>query len=151
MSTLQRINYELKNVEELLQFGIKIEIVDNNIYNWLITMNGPKDSPYEDGIFKLSLDLPSNYPFSPPLINFITKIYHCNINGSGGICLDILKNQWSPALTINKVIISIISLLNDPNPHDPLVADIADIYLRDKQLYLDNAKKHTKVYAIKPL
>ena len=111
-------------------------------------MDGPINSPYEGGKFKLSIDFPSNYPFSPPLINFITRIYHCNINNSGGICLDILKDQWSPALTVNKVIISIISLLNDPNPHDPLVTDIANIYLQDKNLYLENAKKHTRIYAI---
>ena len=148
MSTLQRLNYELKNIEELKQFGVTIEIENDNIYKWIVEMDGPINSPYEGGKFKLSIDFPSNYPFSPPLINFITRIYHCNINNSGGICLDILKDQWSPALTVNKVIISIISLLNDPNPHDPLVTDIANIYLQDKNLYLENAKKHTRIYAI---
>ena len=148
MSTLQRLNYELKNIEELKQFGVTIEIENDNIYKWIVEMDGPINSPYEGGKFKLSIDFPSNYPFSPPLINFITRIYHCNINISGGICLDILKDQWSPALTVNKVIISIISLLNDPNPHDPLVTDIANIYLQDKNLYLENAKKHTRIYAI---
>ena len=147
MSTLQRIKYELKHIKELQEIGVKIETLDNNIYKWLIIMNGPKDSPYESGIFKLSVELPINYPFSPPLINFITKIYHCNINNSGGICLDILKDKWSPALTINKVIISIISLLNDPNPYDPLVIDIANIYLNNQELYFKNAKKHTILYA----
>lgn len=110
-------------------------------------MQGPKDSPYEEGYFKLSVVYPANYPFSPPLINFITQIYHCNINNSGGICLDILKDQWSPALTINKVLLSIISLLNDPNPNDPLVSEIAEIYLQDKNKYNDNARRHTKMYA----
>ena len=148
MSTLQRLNYELKNIEELKQFGVTIETENDNIYKWIVEMDGPINSPYEGGKFKLSIDFPSNYPFSPPLINFITRIYHCNINNSGGICLDILKDQWSPALTVNKVIISIISLLNDPNPHDPLVTDIANIYLQDKNLYLENAKKHTRIYAI---
>ncbi len=148
MSTLQRLNYELKNIEELKQFGVIIETENDNIYKWIIIMDGPVNSPYEGGKFTLSIDFPSNYPFSPPLINFITRIYHCNINNSGGICLDILKDQWSPALTVNKVIISIISLLNDPNPHDPLVTDIANIYLQDKNLYLENAKKHTRIYAI---
>ena len=147
MSTLQRLTYELKNIQELEQFNIKVKCSETNIYKWIIYMKGPEDSPYEEGIFKLSVVYPSNYPFSPPLINFITRIYHCNINNSGGICLDILKDQWSPALTINKVLLSIISLLNDPNPDDPLVAEIADIYLNNREKYIENAKRHTRLHA----
>jgi len=147
MSTLQRLKYELSNITDLQQFGISVTVDENNIYEWKIHMNGPENSPYQDGKFKLSIVFPNNYPFSPPLINFITPIYHCNINNSGGICLDILKEQWSPALTINKVMISIISLLNDPNPNDPLIPEIADIYLNNKQQFIENAKRHTQIYA----
>ena len=110
-------------------------------------MKGPEKSPYEKGTFRLSIEFPANYPFSPPLINFITRIYHCNINNSGGICLDILKDQWSPALTVNKVLLSIISLLNDPNPDDPLVPEIAEVYQKDREKYIENAKRHTEIYA----
>lgn len=147
MSTLQRLQYELKNVKELDEYGIVIETDETNIYKWTITMQGPDDSPYQEGTFKLSVEFPSNYPFAPPSINFITKIYHCNVNNSGGICLDILKEQWSPALTINKVVLSIISLLNDPNPDDPLIPEIAQIYLNDRAQYIENAKRHTLIYA----
>ena len=147
MSTLQRLQYELKNAKELDEYGIVIETDETNIYKWTITMQGPEDSPYQEGTFKLSLEFPSNYPFAPPSINFITKIYHCNVNNSGGICLDILKDQWSPALTINKVVLSIISLLNDPNPDDPLIPEIAQIYLNDRAQYIENAKRHTLIYA----
>merc|ERR1712137_253685 len=72
------------------------------------------------------------YPFKPPKVGFTTKIYHCNVNSNGAICLDILKDQWSPALTINKVLLSISSLLTDANPNDPLVPDIARLYLNDR-------------------
>lgn len=147
MSTLQRLNYERNIIKELDALGIYIEYNEDNIYKWTVIMKGPEKSPYEEGVFKLSIDFPDNYPFSPPLVNFITRIYHCNINNSGGICLDILKDQWSPALTINKILLSIISLLNDPNPEDPLVPEIAEVYLNDREKYIENAKRHTNIYA----
>ena len=94
--------------------------------------------------FVLSSDvlylLGADYPFKPPKITFKTKIYHPNINATGGICLDILKQQWSPALTISKVLLSISSLLTDANPDDPLVPDIAKIYKTDKAKYEATAR-----------
>ena len=60
------------------------------------------DSPYAGGVFFLSIAFPTDYPFKPPKVSFTTKIYHPNINGNGSICLDILRDQWSPALTISK-------------------------------------------------
>ena len=85
------------------------------------------DSPYAGGVFFLSITFPTDYPFKPPKVSFTTKIYHPNINANGSICLDILRDQWSPALTISKVLLSICSMLTDPNPDDPLVPDIAHV------------------------
>merc|ERR1712060_927698 len=97
------------------------------------TIMGPPDSAYQGGVFFLNINFPSDYPFKPPKVNFTTKIYHCNVNSNGAICLDILKDQWSPALTISKVLLSISSLLTDPNPNDPLVPEIAQVYLKDRK------------------
>jgi ubiquitin-conjugating enzyme E2 D/E len=120
----------------------------NDMFHWDATILGPTDSVYETGIFKLNIEFTQDYPFKAPRISFITKIYHPNINSNGGICLDILKDQWSPALGISKVLLSISSLLTDPNPDDPLVPDIARLYKRDKPEFDKVAKIWTKKYAV---
>lgn len=72
------------------------------MYEWQATIMGPSDSPYAGGVFFLSINFPTDYPFKPPKVMFTTKIYHPNVNANGSICLDILKDQWSPALTVSK-------------------------------------------------
>ena len=119
----------------------------DNLYIWDATIIGPTESPYTGGLFKLEIHFPSDYPFKPPKVTFLTKIYHPNINSYGNICLDILKDQWSPALTVSKVLLSICSLLNDPNPKDPLVPDIAHLYEKDRAKYEENATLWTMRYA----
>jgi len=109
---------------------------------------GPDDSPYAGGVYFLNIHFPTDYPFKPAKINFTTRIYHPNINSNGSICLDILKEQWSPALTISKVLLSISSLLTDANPDDPLVPEIAHIYKTDKLKYEATAREWTRKYAM---
>lgn len=123
-------------------------INDDDMFHWQATITGPSDSPFQGGLFFLNIHFPNDYPFKPPKMNFITKIYHPNINSNGAICLDILKDQWSPALTISKVLLSVSSLLTDPNPDDPLVPEIAHIYKSDKKKYENNAREWTKKYAM---
>jgi len=119
-----------------------------DFFNWTAMIFGPADSPFQGGVFHLTICFPSDYPFKPPIITFKTKIYHPNINAAGGICLDILKQQWSPALTISKVLLSILSLLTDANPKDPLVPEIAKLYETDKAAYEEKARQWTQTYAI---
>eukprot|EP00037_Helgoeca_nana_P033359 m.417582 g.417582 ORF g.417582 m.417582 type:complete len:161 (+) comp30521_c0_seq1:229-711(+) len=119
----------------------------DDIYNWVSTIMGPANSVYQGGVFFLDINFPQDYPFKPPKVMFRTRIYHCNINNGGAICLDILKDQWSPALTISKVLLSICSLLTDCNPQDPLVGSIAQQYLTQKDVHNDTAREWTKRYA----
>nr|XP_044991989.1 ubiquitin-conjugating enzyme E2 D4 isoform X2 [Jaculus jaculus] len=106
-----------------------------SVFHWQATIMGPSDSPYQGGVFFLTIHFPTDYPFKPPKVAFTTKIYHPNINSNGSICLDILRSQWSPALTVSKVLLSICSLLCDPNPDDPLVPEIAHTYKADREKY----------------
>jgi ubiquitin-conjugating enzyme E2 D/E len=122
-------------------------VTDEDMYHWSATICGPEDSPYEGGLFFLDIRFPLDYPFKPPKISFQTKVYHPNINSHGNICLDILKEAWSPALTISKTLLSICSLLCDAEPNDPLAPDIAHLYKTDRAKFDANAREWTKKYA----
>ena len=143
----KRITRELQELQKNSMTHCTAGPTDDNIMKWQGTIFGPKDTPYENGVFKLGIEFTEEYPFIPPKIYFLTPIYHCNINNRGGICLDILNKSWSPALTISKVLISICSLLAEPNPEDPLVPLIAEIYKNNKELHDSKAKEYTLQHA----
>lgn len=144
---LRRINKEIADLKADPPSNCSAGPVGNDLYQWEAVIMGPEDSPYTGGIYKLRIQFPVDYPFKPPHLQFTTKIYHPNINSAGMICLDILKTQWSPALTVSKVLLSICSLLTDPNPKDPLVPDIATQYMNDREEYEKEAKRWTLMYA----
>jgi ubiquitin-conjugating enzyme E2 D/E len=147
MSEIKRLRKELDDMEKNDIPNLSAGPVNNNLFEWEAVILGPIGTPYEGGVFNLSISIPSNYPFKPPIVIFNTRIYHPNINSSGNICLDILKTQWSPALTISKILLSICSLLSDPNPNDPLVPEIANILKTDSETYFKIAKDWTLLYA----
>ena len=109
---------------------------------------GPENSPYSGGVFFLTIQFPPDYPFNPPKVTFVTRIYHPSINSNGSICLDILRSQWSPELFVSNVMLAICALLTDPNPEDPLVPEIARIFTSDRVKYNELAKEFTKKYAM---
>jgi len=147
MATDRRILNELNEMNENAPHNCSAGPLNNDIYKWQATILGPSGSPYEGGVFYIRIYFPKNYPFKPPEMTFITRIYHCNISSCGSICLDILKDKWSPALTISKVLLSICSLLDDPNPDDPLVPTIADLFKSDRIMHDENARHSTLKYA----
>lgn len=118
-----------------------------NIFQWEGTIVGPPECPYEGGLFKLDIVCSGEYPFVPPKVNFKTRIFHPNITPDGKICLNILKDSWSPALTISTVLTSISSLLTDPNPDDPLIPAIGRLYREDREKFDQTAKAWTLEYA----
>lgn len=104
-------------------------------------------SPYNGGSWLLTIQFPESYPFKPPRVRFVTPIYHCNINQDGALCLDILKDSWSPALSISKILQSIRSLLENPNGNDPLDAFKGQLYRDNKVQYMQAACGYTQTHA----
>lgn len=147
MGSLKRIQRELQDLRQDPPSSCSAGPLGEDLYRWEACIFGPEDSPYAGGVFKLSIQFPVDYPFRAPHIQFKTPIYHPNINRSGLICLDILKTAWSPALTISKVLLSITSLLTDPNPTDPFVPDIAQQYMNNRADYEQTARTWTLNYA----
>jgi ubiquitin-protein ligase len=88
---------------------------DGNLLSWRATIEGPDDTPYAGLTFKLSFEFPTNYPYAPPNVTFRTPIYHPNVDFSGRICLDILKDKWTAAYNTQTVLLSLQSLLGEPN------------------------------------
>ncbi|URE31091.1 ubiquitin-conjugating enzyme [Musa troglodytarum] len=174
----KRIQKELKDLERDPPVSCSAGPVGEDMFHWQATIMGPVDSPYAGGVFLVNIHFPPDYPFKPPKVSFRTKVFHPNVNSNGSICLDILKEQWSPALTISKVtmplispgfrnkhpqdimlnaqeqpkadtksimvLLSICSLLTDPNPDDPLVPEIAHMYKTDRAKYETTAKSWTQ-------
>ena len=147
MSEIKRLTKELKDMQQNDTPNLSAGPINDNLFEWEAVILGPTETPYEGGVFTLNIHIPTNYPFKPPIVIFKTRIYHPNINSSGNICLDILKSQWSPALTISKILLSICSLLSDPNPNDPLMPEIAHQIKNSPELYNKTARDWTNIYA----
>ncbi|KAH7075670.1 ubiquitin-conjugating enzyme/RWD-like protein [Paraphoma chrysanthemicola] len=133
-------------VKEPVQ-GISATPHEDNLRYFDVTIDGPSQSPYEGGVFKLELFLPDDYPMTPPKVRFLTKIYHPNIDRLGRICLDVLKSNWSPALQIRTILLSIQALLGAPNPDDPLANDVAQAWKENQAQAINTAQEWTQQYA----
>ncbi|THD21445.1 Ubiquitin-conjugating enzyme [Fasciola hepatica] len=99
-----------------------------NLTRWLASINGPEDTVYEGQHYTLSMEFGPNYPYSPPTVRFVSRCYHPNVDPRGTICLDILKEKWSPLLTVENLLVSIRSLLAEPNNESPLNSQAAQLW-----------------------
>ncbi|KAH9611772.1 hypothetical protein KSS87_010754 [Heliosperma pusillum] len=144
-----RVQKELQECNKDVQVsGISVKPKADSLSHLLGTIPGPVDSPYQGGTFLIDIVLTDGYPFEPPKMKFLTKVWHPNISSqSGAICLDILKDQWSPALTLKTALVSIQALLSAPQPDDPQDAVVAEQYLRDYQTFSGTARYWTEAFA----
>ncbi|CAD8132638.1 unnamed protein product [Paramecium octaurelia] len=144
-----RIIKETQNLAKDKVQGIEVTPDPGNFKHFFVIIAGPPNTPYEGGVFDVELLLPDDYPMSPPKCVFNTKIYHPNIDNLGRICLDVLKDKWSPALQIRSILLSIQVLLSSPNPDDPLNNDAANLWKTNEAQALMKARDYTLKYAKK--
>ncbi|CEO99871.1 E2 ubiquitin-conjugating enzyme [Plasmodiophora brassicae] len=151
MQAMQRVQKEFKEIVEstgLDKAGVDAALVNDDLQHWTGRICGPIDTPYQGGIYHVDIQIPKKYPFVPPVMKFTTKIWHPNISSqTGAICLDILKNEWSPALTIRTALLSLQALLSCPEPDDPQDAQVAKQYKTNRNAFSDQASQWAKQYA----
>lgn len=124
--------------------GARLDVLDAEI-------RGAADTPYEGGVFRLEVVIPSEYPLKPPRVRFLTRIYHPNIDSQGRICLDSLnmppKGAWKPSLNVATLLTTVQALMSAPNADDGLMADITDEFRRNPGLFRQKAREWTTKYA----
>ncbi|CAE6375781.1 unnamed protein product [Rhizoctonia solani] len=148
---LRRVNKEIADCKNDKTSKISIDLIDDNPFHLCGSFPGPEDTPYQGGIYQVDIVIPDSYPFQPVKMKFITKVYHPNVSSaSGAICLDILKDAWSPVFTLKSTLISLQSLLCSPEPDDPQDAEVAKHYLTSRSSFNDTAKYWAEIYAGAP-
>ncbi|XP_057678719.1 ubiquitin-conjugating enzyme E2 T [Corythoichthys intestinalis] len=135
--------------------GITCWQIEEHIDDLQAQIVGGTGTPYEGGVFSLEIKIPERYPFEPPKIRFLTPIYHPNVDTAGRICYEALKlppkGAWRPSLNLPTLLTSIQFLMAEPNPDDPLMADIASEFRYNKQLFTQKARKWTEEHAVQKM
>ena len=146
---LKRIQKELTEFNKEEPEGLTAgPIDDSDMFKWSATFTGPEESPYEGGTFELSIEFPKDFPYKAPKVLFTTKVFHPNVKSdTGSICLDILKDDWSPDISVVAILRAIQNLLINPNIGHPLEPETAKLYTDDRTKYDQTAKEWTEKYA----
>lgn len=147
-SSAQMLMKELQQINKSGNENFSVGVIDEgNIYKWEVILIGPVDTFYEGGYFKCQMDFPEEYPHKPPKLKFISKMYHPNVYKTGKVCISILhegvdetgyeqaNERWSPALGVEGVLLSVLSMLSDPNDESPANVEAAKMWREDKDRF----------------
>jgi ubiquitin-protein ligase len=148
MANSRRIQTDLKLITTDPPPGVRL-VQQKNLLEWETEIDGPEQSAWENGTFRLSIQFPPDYPFKPPTVRFITPIYHPNVNDQGGICLDLLIDKWLPSYHAGSVMVSIRSFLDEPNPEHGLNNEAVELFRSDKAAYQERVRRHIELHAKK--
>lgn len=147
--TDKRIQKEFTILHQTPIDNVTIQLKDNNLREWQCFVGVPQSmSPFSNHTFEIIIKFPTNYPFDKPQVQFATRMFHPNIDSDGGVCIDTLKGIWQPSNTIKNVLLEIIAVLITPNTTEPLVPEIANLYMHDYKEYVRLAKKYIQKYAM---
>ena len=148
MAAANRIKKELEEIQNDPPANCSAGLDGDDIYNWTATIMGPTATPYHGGVFYLNITFPQNYPFKPPKVHFVTKIYHPNVTASSGeVCPELLTENWKPHLNIRYIMECLRTLLICPNPTNPLDEQIGLHYIENRDEFNALAEKWTKMHA----
>ncbi|KAI4291392.1 ubiquitin-conjugating enzyme E2 A [Pancytospora philotis] len=131
----RRLLKDLSVIEKSKSDAIFAQPLEDDMLTWVAVIVGPPGSAYENGTFSLILTFDESYPNHPPEVSFISKLFHPNVYANGDLCLDIIKSRWSPSYDVMGVLLSIQSLLDDPNVKSPANPEAAQLYENDSEAY----------------
>jgi len=144
-SAIRALNLEYKSLQEEPVEGFRVSASEDNLFVWDVAIFGPPQTLYEGGYFKASMKFPNDYPYSPPTMRFLTKVWHPNVYENGDLCISILhppvddpqsgelpSERWNPTQSVRTILLSVISLLNEPNTSSPANVDASVMFRRWK-------------------
>ncbi|XP_052868841.1 ubiquitin-conjugating enzyme E2 R2 [Anopheles bellator] len=143
-SAVRALSLEYKSLQEEPVEGFRVKLLnEDNLFEWEVAIFGPPDTLYQGGYFKAHMKFPPDYPYSPPSIRFLTKVWHPNVYENGDLCISILHppvddpqsgelpcERWNPTQNVRTILLSVISLLNEPNTYSPANVDASVMYRR---------------------
>lgn len=136
----RRLLKDFASVQKSTSDGLFAQPLEDDLLTWVAIIMGPENTPFENATFSLILTFDEEYPQHPPEVTFLSEVFHPNVYPNGDLCLDILKNRWSPSYDVQSVLLSVQSLLNDPNTKSPANPEASKLYQENYEEYKRRVK-----------